>query len=181
MGYGLIEHAIQTAGLAFVFIKISCFSGRSNQLVEPLRIGLKCIQKCSRVFGFLKQSITPLLGLMMFPLFCIIGVLRRIQLRLQTIRFYAPHDFADKLHLSTSSFMLFIRNITIGFKCLAQLVFWEFNLSKLLLRQRCQSLSERLKRKHFAFFCTFRRLSVELFVGQIVILKGAFVIHVREV
>ena len=26
MGYGLIENAIQTAGLAFVFIKVSCFS-----------------------------------------------------------------------------------------------------------------------------------------------------------
>ena len=26
MGYGLIEHAIQTAGLAFVFIKIRAFS-----------------------------------------------------------------------------------------------------------------------------------------------------------
>ena len=80
------------------------------------------------------------------------------------------HQFADKLHLSTSSFMLFIRNITVGFKCLTQLVFWEFNLSKLLFGQRGQRLAERLKRKHFAFFCAFRRLSVELFVGQIVIL-----------
>lgn len=181
MCYGFIEHAIQTARFAFVFIQFSCFSGRSDHLVEPLSIGLKRIQKRSRVLGFLKQSIAPLLGLVMVPLFCVIGVLRRIQLRLQTRRFYASHDFTDKLHLSTSGFMLFIRNITISFKRLTQLVFWEFNLSKLLVRQRSQRLAERLKRQHFAFFSTFRRLSEELVVDQIVILKGVFVIHVREV
>ena len=181
MGDGFIKHAIQTARLAFIFIQFSCFSSRSDQLVEPLRVGLKRIQKCSRIFGFLKQSITPLLGLVMLPLFRIIGVLKRIQLRLQTLRFDASHDFTDKLHLATSGFMLFIGNITVGFKRLTQLIFREFNLSKLLVRQRGQRLAERLKRQHFTFFCTFRRLSVELFVDQIVILKGAFVIHVREV
>ena len=181
MGDGFIKHATQTARLAFIFIQFSCFSSRSDQLFEPLRVGLKRIQKCSRIFGFLKQSITPLLGLVMLPLFRIIGVLKRIQLRLQTLRFDASHDFTDKLHLATSGFMLFIGNIAVGFKRLTQLVLWEFNLSKLLVRQRGQHLAERLKRQHFAFFCTFRRLSVELFVDQIVILKGAFVIHVREV
>ena len=181
MGDGFIKHAIQTARLAFIFIQFSCFSSRSDQLVEPLRVGLKRIQKCSRIFGFLKQSITPFLGLVMLPLFRIIGVLKRIQLRLQTLRFDASHDFTDKLHLATSGFMLFIGNIAVGFKRLTQLVFREFNLSKLLVRQRGQRLAERLKRQHFTFFCTFRRLSVELFVDQIVILKGAFVIHVREV
>ncbi len=181
MGDGFIKHAIQTARLAFIFIQFSCFSSRSDQLVEPLRVGLKRIQKCSRIFGLLKQSITPLFGLVMLPLFRIIGVLKRIQLRLQTLRFDASHDFTDKLHLATSGFMLFIGNIAVGFKRLTQLVFREFNLSKLLVRQRGQRLAERLKRQHFTFFCTFRRLSVELFVDQIVILKGAFVIHVREV
>ena len=181
MGDGFIKHAIQTARLAFIFIQFSRFSGRSDQLVEPLRIGLKRIQKGSRVFGFLEQSITPLLGLVMVPLLGVIGVLHRIQLRLQTLRFDAAHDFTDKLHLSTSGFMLFIRNGTVGFKRLTQLVFREFNLSKLLVRQRGQRLAERLKRQHFTFFCTFRRLSVELFVDLIVILKGAFVIHVCEV
>ena len=181
MGDGFIKHAIQTARLAFISIQFSCFSSRSDQLVEPLRVGLKRIQKCSRIFGLLKQSITPLFGLVMLPLFRIIGVLKRIQLRLQTLRFDASHDFTDKLHLTTSGFMLFIGNIAVGFKRLTQLVFREFNLSKLLVRQRGQRLAERLKRQHFTFFCTFRRLSVELFVDQIVILKGAFVIHVREV
>lgn len=181
MGDGFIKHAIQTARLAFIFIQFSRFSGRSDQLVEPLCIGLKRIQKGRRVFGFLKQSITPLLGLVMFRLFGVIGVLHRIQLRLQTFRFDAAHDFTDKLHLSALSFILFAWNITVGLKRLPQLFFLEFNFSELLVGQSSQRLAERLKRQHFTFFCTFRRLSVELFVDQIVILKGAFVIHVRKV
>ena len=181
MGDGFIKHAIQTARLAFIFIQFSRFSGRSNQLVEPLRIGLKRIQKGSRVFGFLKQSITPLLGLVMFPLFGVIGVLHRIQLRLQTLRCHTAHDFTDKLHLPTARFMLFFWNTSVEFKRLAQRIFGKLNFLKLLFRQGRKFLAERLKRQHFTFFCTFRRRLQAFIVDQFIILKGAFVIHVREV
>ena len=181
MGNRLIERAVQTARFAFVFIQFACFFRGANQLVQSLGIGRVVIQKVSRFFGILEQAISPLFGLMMLPLLLVVGIFHRFQLCLKRVRFDAAHHFANKLHLTPARLVLFIRNGSVKFQGFAQFVFREHNFFKLLVRQRSELLAERLKRQHFTFFCTFRRSLKELVVDQFVILKGAFVIHVREV
>ena len=91
------------------------------------------------------------------------------------------HHFTDKLHLPTAGFMLFFWNTSVEFKRLTQRIFGKLNFLKLLFRQGRKFLAECLKRQHFTFFCTFRRRLQAFIVDQFIILKGAFVIHAREV
>lgn len=181
MGNCLIKRTVQTARFALIFIQFARFSRSPNQLIESLRIGCEHIQKFSRLFGITQQAITPLFRLMMFPFVFTGRVCHGIQLRLQRIGFNAPHHFADKLHLTAASLMLFVRNGSVELKSLAKLVIRKFNLCELSIRQSGKRLTDRLQGQHFTFFCTLRRRFNEVFVDQFVILNGAFVSHVRQV
>ena len=117
----------------------------------------------------------------MLTLFFVVSGFHRVQLRLKRVGLNAAHYFTDELHLPTARFMPLFWNTSVEFKCLTQCIFGKLNFLKLLLRQVCKFLAERLKRQHFTFFCTFRPYLWAFIVDQFIILKGAFVIHVREV
>ena len=69
MGDSLIERAIQTPCLTFVFVQFSRLLGSANQLVQSLRIGGKFIKKIGCLFRVIQQAVAPLFGLMMLTLF----------------------------------------------------------------------------------------------------------------
>ena len=181
MGDRLKEREIQTARLTSVFVQFSCLFGRANQPIQSLRIGGKLIQKIGCLFRIIQQAVTPLFGLAMLTLFFIVSGFHRVQLHLKRVGLNTAHYFTDKLHLPTARFMLFLWNTSVKFKRLAQCVLGKLNFLKLLRRQGCEFLAERLKRQHFTFFCTFRRHLEAFIVDQFIILRGASVIHVREV
>ena len=68
MGDRVIERAIQTTCLTFVFVQLSCLFGCANQLVQSLRIGGEFIEKIGCLFRIIQQAVTPLFGLMMLTL-----------------------------------------------------------------------------------------------------------------
>lgn len=181
MGDRLKERAIQTTCLTFVFVQFACLFGCANQLVQSLRIGGEFVQKIGCLFRIIQQAVTPLFGLMMLTLLLVGSGFHCVQLRLKRFRLNAAHHFTNKLHLPTARFMLFFWDTSVEFERLAQRIFGKLNFLKLLFRQGRKFLAERLKRQHFTFFCTFRRRLQAFIVDQFIILKGAFVIHVREV
>ena len=181
MGDRVIERAIQTTCLTCVFVQFSRLFSCANQLVQSLRIGGEFVQKIGCLFRIIQQAVTPLFGLMMLTLLFVGIGLHCVQLRLKRVGLNTAHYFTDKLHLPTARFMLFFWNTSVEFKRLAQRIFGKLNFLKLLLRQGRKFLAERLKGQHFTFFCTFRRRLQAFIVDQLIILKGAFVIHVREV
>ena len=181
MGDRVIERAIQPTCLTFVFVQFSCLFGCANQLIQSLRIGGEFIQKIGCLFRIIQQAVTPLFGLMMLTLLFVGSCFYCVQLRLKRVLLNTAHHFTDKLHLPTAGFMLFFWNTSVEFERLAQRIFVKLNFLKLLFRQGRKFLAECLKRQHFTFFCTFRPRLQAFIVDQFIILKGAFVIHVREV
>ena len=181
MGDSLIECAIQTTCLTFVFVQVLRLFGCANQLVESLYIGGKFIQKIGSLFRIIQQAVTPLFGLMMLTLSFVVSGFHRVQLPSKQVGLNTAHNFSDKLHLPTARFMLLLWNTSVELKRRAQCIFGKLDFLKLLLRQSSKLLAERLKRQHFTFFCTFRRRLPAFIVDQFIGLKGAFVTHVRAV
>ena len=181
MGDRVMERAIQTTCLTFVFVQFSSLFGCANQLVQSLCIGGKFVQKIGYLFRIIQQAVTPLFGLMMLTLLFVGNCFHCFQLRLKRVGPNTAHHFANKLHLPTACFTPFVRNTSVEFKRLAQRIFGKLNFLKLLFRQSRKFLAECLKRQHFTFLCTFRQRLPAFIVDQFVILKGAFVIHVRAV
>ena len=177
----LKQYSIQRFRFAPIFTYIFDFSSVSHGAIQDLRIAVELIQKLSNLFWVTYQSIPPLLRQLVFPFICAVHFFDSLKLDLQYFRLDIPHQLADKLHLASFGLVLFIRNSPVECKCFSNRLRWKINFCVLAFGQFSQFLAERLQRKHFSFFCTFRRNAWAVIVEPLIIYKGAFISHVCEV
>ena len=151
-----VERAKQRACLAAITVCRACFMRCADQLVQNLRISLKSIQKRSQCFGVLKQSVTPLLRQCVQTFVLLIQALDSLKLMPQIVRFKAPHQFADKLHLPPSCLVLLGRLASVEDQRVFQVRVGKFNSFELFVSQLRKCFAECLQRQHVTFFRTFR-------------------------
>ena len=178
---GFKQHSIKIFRFAHIFIDTFDPYSVSHSAVQTLRIAIELIQKLSSLFWVTHQSIPPLLSQLVFPFIFAVRFFDSLKLDLQYFRLNIPHQLADKLHLPSSGLVLFIRNSPVECKCFSNRFRGKINFCVLAFGQLSQFLTERLQRKHFSFFCTFRCSAWAVIDESLVIFKGAFIIHVCEV
>ena len=146
--------------------------GRANQLIQSLHIVANSFRKLVACFGSSSGHATAQRRLRVSSLSVVFiasncasesGSIPRITLPINCI-----------CRRRASCFLEYLCRIQAPRACISEIEF-----SEIASQTRLQFLAERLK-QHFAFFCTFRRYLQAVIVDQLIILKGAFVIHVAK-
>ena len=162
------QHPKQSSRFTSVRSALPRFDGCTDVLIQDLRIGLNGIEKgCDRL-GVCQQSFTPLLRLVQDAFLFCATVQECVQLLRDRRRLNIAHDFANKLQLATSGFMIFWGKTAVGDQRFSEFLGVQLQPLKLTVWQFHKLCTQGLQRMHVTFSSAFR--------GTVIVLKSGFML-----